>query len=777
MTGLKRSIISIAVLLVLLLGTAGYLAESFLSGSLLTISDENQMFNSLSLFLLINLNIIVILFLVFLVIKNIVKLVLERRNNIIGSALRTRLVLAFVGLSFFPTLVLFLIARGIIGSVMGGWFSPQIEQSFERLQNVARVYYDTSERNFRYQLLSLEEQVSDSLFLFGYNGAMQDFNEIEEKEAFERYLEGKRSELGFAEILIMTPQNNIIARAVDNKLGHEITIPNPNKAKLQEVVQTGLITRSEQSFSEEFIRGYSKIQLEIIANTANSRIINKKQQSIKPEEIVILIATYLVPPELSIELSQLMDSFDDYFEVRSYRRPITSSYLLLLVGGTFLIIFVAIWVGFKLAANISEPIKLLAEGTQQLARGNLSYIIPHVGDDELGTLVESFNLMTTDLKKITDELVSRRLYMETVLESVDIGVISLDAEQKVTTMNKAAARIIFLSKPDNVIGKSAKEIVAKDIYKRFRELHSEMEHTGEEVRGTITVTFRSDIRHVEIVLTPLFDSQGERLGTVVLMDDLSELVKAQRMAAWRDVARRIAHEIKNPLTPIQLSAERIQRRFAKRIASSSINDESFLIEDYMVLKDCTNIIVSQVQTLRNLVNEFSRFARMPKANLAPVAINELIIPLERMYQEAHPTIIFDLDLDHNIPVMDLDKDQINRVLINLLDNAVTAVKEYFGSDLRPKDSEIPTITVKSSNDSELGIVTFAIHDNGIGIKESERIQVFEPYFSNKKGGTGLGLAIVASIVSDHSGFVRVRDNNPHGAIFIIELPARRVIGL
>ena len=776
MTGLKRSILSITILLVFFLVTAGYLAESFLSGSLLSVSDESQLFSSLFLFLLINLNIIVILFLVFLMIKNIVKLVLERKRNILGSALRTRLVLAFVGLSFFPTIVLFLIARGIIGSVMDGLFSPQMGQSFERLQNVARVYYDTSERNFRYQILSLEEQVGDSLVLFGYQSAKRDFFEITSKEAFERYLEAKRAELGLAEIVLMSSESDIIARAVDLKLARrDILLPEPNKAKIQEVKQEGLITRAEQSFSHEFIRGYTKIALQVVPSFQKHDQLLRTQKTSFLEDDVILVATYLVPPELSVEFSQLMSNFDDYFEIRSYRRPVTSSYLLLLVGGTFLIIFVAIWVGFRLAANISEPIKLLAEGTQQLAKGNLSYTIPHVGDDELGTLVESFNLMTSDLKKITDELVGRRIYMETVLASVDIGVLSLDAEQRVTTINKAAAQIMFLSKPDNVIGKPAKEIVAKDIFKRFIELYNEMEQTEEEVRGTITVSFRSDIRHVEIVLTPLFDSSLKRLGTVVLMDDLSELVKAQRMAAWRDVARRIAHEIKNPLTPIQLSAQRIQRRFAKKMSLANAED-SQITEDYLVLKDCTNTIVSQVQTLRNLVNEFSRFARMPKASYAPVDMNELIIPLERMYQEAHPSVVFKLELDEQVPVMDLDKDQINRAIINLFDNAITAVKEYFGESLEPKGQESPLITVRTSFDDELGIVALDIEDNGVGIKNSERSQVFEPYFSSKKGGTGLGLAIVASIVSDHNGFVRVRDNAPHGAIFIIELPSRRVTG-
>jgi two-component system nitrogen regulation sensor histidine kinase NtrY len=237
------------------------------------------------------------------------------------------------------------------------------------------------------------------------------------------------------------------------------------------------------------------------------------------------------------------------------------------------------------------------------------------------------------------------------------------------------------------------------------------------------------------------------MGTVVVFDDLSHLVKAQRMAAWREVARRIAHEIKNPLTPIQLSAQRLRKRYLTRFN-----------EDEKVFDECTGMIIKSVDELKTLVDEFSNFARMPAIQPAANNLNDIIAEALTLYQEAHRSITFSFRPDGSIPVFPLDRDQIKRVLINLLDNAVAAVGEEGNVDL------------ESAYDKELKMATFVVADNGVGIAPEDRARLFEPYFSTKKSGTGLGLAIVNSIISDHHGFIRVKDNIPRGTRFIIELP-------
>jgi two-component system nitrogen regulation sensor histidine kinase NtrY len=237
------------------------------------------------------------------------------------------------------------------------------------------------------------------------------------------------------------------------------------------------------------------------------------------------------------------------------------------------------------------------------------------------------------------------------------------------------------------------------------------------------------------------------MGTVVIFDDLTQLFKAQRMAAWREVARRIAHEIKNPLTPIQLSAQRLRRKYLGYFG----NDET-------VFDDCTNVIITQVEDLKNLVNEFSNFARMPASNPAPGQLNEILYEAIGLYQEGHPQINFTLNQDSDLPIFNLDRDQIKRVCINLIDNAIGAL------------SDSGDISISSNFNPDLQMATFSITDNGCGIPNEDKPRLFEPYFSTKKSGTGLGLAIVATIISDHNGYIRVKNNVPKGTTFIVELP-------
>lgn len=425
------------------------------------------------------------------------------------------------------------------------------------------------------------------------------------------------------------------------------------------------------------------------------------------------------------------------------------------------IIFLATWFGFYLARGITVPIQKLATATSRIAEGDLDVHIDARNDDEIGSLIAAFNKMTADLRagqqKVrtanselqtsNQELEQRRRYMEIVLRNVTAGVISLDSHGNITTINKSAEKLLKI-KTGKILGKNFREVVGPEQLSMVKDFFKDLIESGKDsVRRQITLPVQDSRVTLLVNLTTLRDENSEFMGTVVVFDDLSHLIKAQRMAAWREVARRIAHEIKNPLTPIQLSAQRLRRRYLDKFSS-----------DDTVFDDCTRMIITQVDELKNLVNEFSSFARMPASTPAPNNLNEILAETLILYQEAHRNIVFTLHPDAALPLFNLDREQIKRALINLLDNAVGAIEG---------EGEI---RLESTFNEALQMVTFTVADTGCGIPADVKQRLFEPYFSTKKSGTGLGLAIVATIVSDHNGYIRVRDNHPRGSRFTIELP-------
>ncbi len=475
----------------------------------------------------------------------------------------------------------------------------------------------------------------------------------------------------------------------------------------------------------------------------------------------VVVVNYYVPYSLVSKMKEISTSYHEFRQLKILKNPITTGYILTLFLITMVIIFLAVWFGVYLAKSLTIPIQELAEATRQVAEGNLDVHLGEKGNDEIGMLISSFNKMTQDLRnnqlalKNTNEELSRsnleleqrRRYMEIVLKNVNAGVISVDKQGVLTTVNKSAERLLNIN-TQKVTGKNFREVlqpVHLDIVKSMlRDLIVSQQDT---VNKQVTIPIRDAKLTLLVNLTVLKDENDEFVGTVVVFDDLTQLIKAQRMAAWREVARRIAHEIKNPLTPIKLSAQRLRKRYLSRFEGEE-----------KVFDECTDMIIKSVDELKTLVDEFSNFARMPAAQPSPNNLNEILHEAITLYQEAHRNITFSLRTDENIPTIQLDRDQIKRVLINLLDNAVAAID---GNG---------AIIIESTYNRELKMVTFTVADTGHGILPEDRARLFEPYFSTKKAGTGLGLAIVNTIISDHHGFIRTKDNQPKGTIFTIELP-------
>lgn len=689
------------------------------------------------IFGLINVIILLVVLLIYLVFRNIAKLLMERRQNAIGAKLRTKLVLAFVGLSLVPTMLLFFVSAGFITNSIQNWFSQQVETSLDESMEVAQTYYKTSAANALHYGQQLSEFIKEQKLLNDEN-----------LPALKKLIRQKQQEYNLGVVEVFSSQREELVRAANPKLPRG-DFTNPSSEDINIGLRGKELTRVNSSGKTDLIRGIVPIH-----------------SNWNPKDVVgVVVVNYYVPYSLVSKMKEISASYLEYRQLKILKNPIKTWYILTLFLITVVIVFLSIWFGVYLAKSLTIPIKELADATRQVADGNLDIHLGEKGADEIGILVSSFNKMTEDLRshqlalkkthaeivRSNQELEQRRRYMETVLKNVTAGVISIDKDGALTTINTSAERLLQIHAGE-VLGRNFRDVLRAqhlDIVKgMLRDMVLAKQDT---VSKQVTLPLKDTKLTLFLNLAVLRDENGEFMGTVVVFDDLTQLIKAQRMAAWREVARRIAHEIKNPLTPIQLSAQRLRKRYLNRFG-----------DDEKVFDECTETIIKSVDEMKILVDEFSNFARMPTAQLTANNLNDIIREAQTLYQEAHRTITFSFQADESLPQLQLDRDQIKRVLINLLDNAVAAI------------DDTGRIDIESSYNKELQMATCVISDSGHGIAPEDRTRLFEPYFSTKKTGTGLGLAIVNSIISDHHGFIRIKDNFPKGTKFIIELPVSTV---
>jgi len=693
--------------------------------------------SSILAFALININVILLLLLLFLTVRNVVKLLFERKKSIMGAKLRTKLVLAFVTLSLLPTIILFFVSVQFISSSIEYWFSLQIERSLKSSLEVGQDYY---------------KEITDEILSFGNNlGRVityEGFMISSKKEKLEKFIDEKRKELGLASLQVFSTKLDLMAVSK----GHRIDLtafkglgPDILKKSIEKGADSQYIQPSPHG---DLVSGI----VPVFSRTASKAVVG------------LVVSAKFVPGAFVNRLQAISKGLQDYRQLKMLRTPIMASHMITLSIVTLLIIFSSVWFGFYLSKEITVPIKELAEGTNRIASGDYDFFIDLETKDEVGMLVNSFNRMTMDLKTSKNrlekankelmgsnlELEQRRLYMEIVLANVAAGVVSADAGGKILTINKSAERMLDI-RAEEIIGKQYKEILSEDYCKVIDGfLKDEALFQKGYIEKQIGLSAGNRRLTLLVSLNVLRDDRGRYLGLVVVFEDLSEIEKAQRMAAWREVARRIAHEVKNPLTPIKLSAQRLKKRYGKILDS----------EDAEIFDECTGMIITQVEELKRLVNEFSNFARMPAANPAPSDINEIINEALSLYRETHKEVDFVFNDSKEVPVFNLDREQIRRVMINLFDNAIEAI-EGKGK-----------VVIDLHYDNILKMVRIEVVDNGRGISPENKARLFEPYFSTKKQGTGLGLAIVSTIITDHNGFIRVKDNKPKGTKFIIELPTR-----
>ena len=721
------------VLSTLFLGVSAALAYFTFSDGWYDRSDGRSLLQNFLFFLLINFIVAVIAVLAFLLVKNLFTLFLERRRGILGSKLRSRLVGAFVGLTLIPTVFLFFAAKGILDSVLERWFSAVIHETFDGAIAVAKVHQESTQAD----LLRLARKAENNL--------------RSETELTAESVEEQRLVVGVPYLVFSDPSG--VERFQSTSLvGTE--------SKPADFVDRDLVKSA--------IRGHQRVGVKVVNGTeylqASVPLLRANADSAEGSEVGGVV-TVIAPldAEFKSALNKVLSGYQEYSDLRTYRRVLRSGYLLLLIGGTMLLLFLALWLGFFLAKSLSVPIGMLANATAEVASGNLNLQIPEVGDDELSVLVRSFNTMVHDLKQTTGELSARTEYLEKLVANIGVGVLSLGEGLEIRSINFAAMEIFAFDRNRDYTGSVATAVLPSSVSELLQSLRDRV--LGRDIgltEGSCVVQVHEEVKSLQLALSRLDGLEEHGVRMLLMVDDITNVVSGQRVEAWREVARRIAHEIKNPLTPIKLSAERMQKRLGEIAAGVTPTDREGEIKFFGQL---TTVIVTQVELLRDLVNEFSRFARMPKINKTLNSAEQLVQDTAVIYRASHPQIDLLVDIDPQLPSFEFDRDQMLRVLINLVDNAIASVSER-----QQNNSFRGEISLKAEYVQKLGLAVISISDNGVGIPDSDKKQLFEPYFSKKSGGTGLGLTIASNIVSDHNGFIRVRDRRPNGAIFSVELP-------
>ncbi len=676
-------------------------------------------FSSVVFIGLFNVNLILLIVVVFVVIRNLVKLILERRRNVLGSRLRVRLVIAFLALSIVPTVVMFVLGSFFIRTSVDFWFKTQVEQSLEQALQVGQAFYTSSQERLKRRSGYVLQGIREREFAWG-------------GKAMNTFLQEKQKEYDFGLIGVMRPDGKVQNWHTD-ALWDEIW-----KDTSELLTKEGLATKTEF--------------WSIIRPSPEADVVIGIMPVDKGKTGYLVIGES-IGHGLLFKLDRIVQGINEYKEIRTLKRQWKLALYMLLAVVTLLIVLGAIWFGMRLAKELTVPVQALAEGTQRVARGDLSVRLKDESSDELGFLVKSFNSMAFDLQqgraslsRQNQELEARGQYIEALLNNITAGVISLDGEGYITTVNQAA-EAMFALQAEQLLGKKPTDFLHGGYLSMLSEaVNLLMESPSSQWQRQLDLSVKGRDKKILINCVALRRENDTR-GIVIVFEDITELNKMQRVEAWREVARRIAHEIKNPLTPIKLSAQRIERRFA-----GDIKDPVFT--------QCTELIVRQVEHMQEMVKEFSAFAKLPEVDLRMDDIASLLKEVVDTFKLSHSDIIWELIFETTLPRIRMDRESIRRMLVNLLTNAAEVLAGQ-------KDAKV---VITASHELKGGGLRLEIKDNGTGLSREEQSRLFEPYFSHKKGGTGLGLTIVKSIVSDHHGYIRAVPGEEKGTSFVIELP-------
>lgn len=667
---------------------------------------------------LVNVNLILVLLLLFLIFRNIVKVFIERRGKIFGSSLKSKLIIAFATFSVIPTSLVLILSVFYLNSSFDRWFSQRM---IGILKNASEVIdsFIAQEKRKGYDYAAM---VADAV--------VKSKNPQKLDETLRRLQ--KDYKLDVVEYYPDLLSERFIAQ--DSKAIKQV-VPRPNF----DFLQKGFLHQSQASLVQVFSDAHL---LRMMVPTPNGVVIVSKVLNLAPGS----------------KFDDIVGAYQEFQTNTLIENPLKSMYFIMQIVMSLVILFAAVWFGFHLAKQLSVPLVQLGRATKRVAGGDYSSLEIESGSEEINSLIGNFNQMISNLSSSELELQQTiknlnqyTSYVEIVLGNVSAGVLSVDMAGVVTTMNRRAGELLNADS-SKAVGKPIKQLMDDQNYKIFSQFIKAMQENNlTSLQKEVRIEIEKQQIPLSVHISILRNEFQQQIGRIMVFDDMTPIVNAQRAAAWSEVARRIAHEIKNPLTPIRLAAERISKKYGEQI-----NEQAF--------KDSIQMIVSQVDDMRNLVNEFSQFARMPELKLIQAQLNDVLKGMFDTYSQNHSKIKFKLEIDPALPEFKFDPAQLKRVFVNLIDNAIHATEDEASEIVNPE------VIIRTEYQAQHKIARIYIIDNGPGIPARDRARVFEPYFSTKEKGTGLGLPIVKSIIEDHGGVIRALDNDTQGTKIYIELP-------
>ena len=695
---------------------------------------EASIADNINILLLFNVIIILLVLLLVMIARNLIKLYNERKSRIIGAKFQTKLIMAFFILALVPATLLFFVASKLFSYSIGNWFSIQVERSLQQSMEVAREYYGHMEQKSQFHARRLEKRITQNKLY------LQD-----RRDALQRLVETKVEEYELGGVIVYDQQGQVVVSYANKSMPQNYT----------NLDYADLIRDSMESESADEMRSQTKGNYLVVVLPL------KQMVEGKPSIWGYILTLSKIPKSTIIKIEGIRSTFEDYKKQSFLKLPVTANYYITFILMTLLILFSAIWLGFYMARGITVPIQQLAAGTRRVAEGDLDVKVNLDTGDEMGFLVDSFNTMIDQLRtsrktleeahenlQITNiELDSRRYYTETILENIGAGVISIDKQGRITTLNKAAKRLLDADDTE-VVGSNYKDAFDPSFHEPIRNMIKKMNEEGkesyeEQVELTVGENYLTLLANIKFMR----DDRKRYLGLLLVFEDVTQLIKAQKIAAWQEVAQGIAHEIKNPLTPIQLNTQRLKKKYYEDKKSfAKVFDESI------------RIITQEVEGMKDLLNEFLRFSRLPTPHPKLYSIHTIIDDVCRLYSNHEKNVTITKHLNPSVNLLYIDPEQIRRVFINLFDNALDALDTN------------GQIEITTYLDPQNKRVKIDFSDNGVGIDPQDREKLFLPHFTTKKRGTGLGLAIVTRIINDHRGVIQVRSNEPKGSIFTLDFP-------
>ncbi len=686
-------------------------------------------------------NVTMLVALAFVLARNVIKSIMEGRSGLPFGRFRARLVLSLLGMTVIPAVLVLIVGSRVVLTAVDRWFNAPMEEILSGANSIAGDYYQERERIVADQASRLARSLSRLDLGSAAVGSVQNIVTPE--------VAGQR----IAMVQVYR------ALRVPNQPPEVISLVDVASPSMPQGWARGSADRLAQraasgdeaapSIEEPLAAGGVLKHVAIAVRNAQGQITG------------VVVASDYLSGDLAERARRMSKAYEDYTQLRVLKQPLAGVYVSFFVMVTLLILVGSTWMGLYLAKRITRPVQMLSEAAKEIGAGHYDHRIEHEGSAEFGSMVDAFNSMAAevaqsrrrlerasiDLERKHEEGEGRRRYIEAILERIATGVVSIDRTGRISTINPSALRLLELT--DDVIGHSAVDIFARPDLTPVNDVldqaaRARMDSFAQEV----ALVRDGRERHVVAAATRIAGADGSFDGTVLVVDDVTPLIRAQKVAAWREVARRLAHEIKNPLTPIQLSAERMRRK---------LGDVEPPLQE--LVQECTSTIIGEVESLKGLVDEFSQFARMPAPRAVPTELHAFLNETLALYDGLFAAVLFEKHYDASVTQVRLDPEQMKRVIINLTDNAIEAMGRQ------------GTIVIETARDVSHSLVRIVVADTGPGIPPAERDKLFLPYYSTKGRGSGLGLAIVRRIVAEHGGSIEVTDNVPTGTRFIIELPA------